>query len=174
MGSEQQLAMNPPSIRWWQRMIQTLAMTDLMSAAFLAKYLYRMDLAVLKWSHGRNSLTTWLAGLPVVVLTTTGAKTGKARTVPLAGFPDGDNLFLIPSSFGASHHPAWFHNLSANPRVQINLNGESKEYQARVVDDEIEREVYWQLALDYYPGYQLYAHRSGGRQIPVILLEPVR
>lgn len=147
-------------------------MTNILSTGFLVKYLHRMDGAVLRWSHGKYSLTNWLSGLPVVVLTTTGAKTGKVRTVPLAGFPDGDNIFLVPTSFGTPHYPAWYHNLIANSQVKINLNGETRKYHARIVEEKKERDSYWQIALDYYPGYEAYEHRSGGRKIPIVLLEP--
>lgn len=164
--------MKQTPVRWWQRIIQRLAMTDLMSSGFLSRYLHHIDWPFLKWSQGKHSPSTWLSGLPVVVLTTKGARTGKPRTVPLAGFPDGDNIILVPTNFGARHFPAWYHNICADPQVQININGESKEYLARIIDH-AHRDKYWQLALDYYPGYQLYEQRSGGRQVPIVLLEPV-
>jgi deazaflavin-dependent oxidoreductase (nitroreductase family) len=159
-------------IRWWQRIIQRMAMTDFLSSGFLSRYLHHIDAPFLKWSKGQHSLTTWLSGLPVVVLTTKGARTGKSRTIPLAGFPDGDNIVLVPSSFGTRHYPAWYYNLCANPQVQIHVDGETRQYHAIIVDHE-RRGKYWQLALDYYPGYQLYEQRSGGREIPIVLLEPV-
>jgi len=148
-----------------------MAAIEYFSSGILSKYTHRWDAAVLKWSNGKKSLTTMLAGLPVVVLTTTGAKSGKPRTVPLAGYPDGENIILVASSLGSSRHPAWYYNLRADPEVQISINGEIRKYQARIVDKS-EREGYWQLALDYYPGYQAYEERAGGREIPIVLLEP--
>jgi deazaflavin-dependent oxidoreductase (nitroreductase family) len=112
-----------------------------------------------------------LTGLPVVVLSTTGARSGKARIVPLAGYPDGENIILVASSLGSVHHPAWYHNLRANPQVQLNINGQTGNYNARMVDKS-EREGYWQLALSYYPGYVEYEKRCGGRKIPIVVLEP--
>jgi deazaflavin-dependent oxidoreductase (nitroreductase family) len=159
-------------IRWWQRIIQRLAVTEFISSRFLALYLHRMDAAVLNWSNGRKSLTTMLTGLPVITLITTGAKSGVTRTVLLAGYPDGEDIVLIASSFGSQNYPAWYYNVRANPQVQISMNGETSKYQAHLVE-RTEREKYWQLALDYYPGYQSYEQRSGGREIPILVLEPV-
>jgi len=130
-----------------------------------------MDGAVLKWSKGKRSLTTLLAGLPVVVLTTTGARSGKPRTTPLAGYPDGENIILVASSLGSNHHPGWYYNLKANPEVQLSINGQTGKYVARISDNS-EREGYWQLALSYYPGYLAYEKRCGGREIPIVVLEP--
>jgi deazaflavin-dependent oxidoreductase (nitroreductase family) len=58
-----------------------------------------------------------VSGLPVVMLTTTGAKTGRQRTRPVLGIPDGERLILVGSNFGRPHHPAWYHNLRAGPRA---------------------------------------------------------
>ena len=160
-------------IRWWQKIIQRLAMTEFISSRFLAKYLHHMDTAVLKWSNSRYSLTTVLTGLPVINLITTGAKSGQLRSVLLAGYPDGDNIILIASSLGSTNHPAWYHNLCANPDVQIRLCGETRTYEAHIVEG-TQRERYWQLAMDYYPGYQAYESRAGGREIPIVLLQPIK
>jgi deazaflavin-dependent oxidoreductase (nitroreductase family) len=111
-------------------------------------------------------------GLPVVFLSTTGARSGKSRNVPLAGYPDGEKIILIASSLGSVHHPAWYHNLRANPRVQLSINGQTGNYNARIANKS-ERDDYWQLALDYYPGYQAYEQRCGRREIPIVVLEPV-
>ena len=147
-------------------------MTEFISSRFLARYLHRIDAAALKWSHGRTSLTTMLTGLPVVTLITTGAKSGKSRVVLLAGYPHGEDIVLIASSFGSQNNPAWFYNLCADPTAQISLNGGIRKYRARSVSHH-EREKYWQLAVDYYPGYLAYEKRAGGREIPILLLQPL-
>ncbi len=164
--------MKQSPIRWWQSIIQRLAAIEFISSGILSKYLHRWDAAVLKWSNGKKSLTTRLTGLPVVVLTTTGARSGKTRTVPLAGYPDGENIILIASSLGSLQHPAWYYNLCANPQVQLSIDGQTGNYNARIAAKS-EWERYWQLALDYYPGYQVYEERTGGREIPIFFLEPV-
>ena len=160
-------------ISWWQRIIQRLASIEFISSGFLSRYLHRWDAAVLKWSNGKKSLTTIFTGLPVVVLTTTGARSGKPRNVPLAGYPDGENIILIASSLGSLHHPAWYYNLKAYPRVHLSIKGQTGNYNARIAN-ELEWKRCWQLALDYYPYYQSYEERTGGREIPIFVLEPAR
>jgi deazaflavin-dependent oxidoreductase (nitroreductase family) len=164
--------MHYPQIPWWQRLIQRLAMIEVISSGFLSKYLHRMDTTVLKWSQGRKSLTTMLTGLPVVVLSTTGARSGVTRTTPVAGIPDGEKIILIPSNFGSTAYPDWYYNLRAHPEVKLSLNGQIQEYVARIADQE-ERQNYWQLAVYYYPGYQSYEKHKAGREIPIIVLRPV-
>jgi len=144
--------MDLPNIPWWQRIIQRLASIEFISSGFLSKYLHRMDTAVLNWTHGKKNLTQMLTGLPVVVITTTGAKSGKPRTIPLAGIPDGEKIIL---------------------RAQLGQNGDSREYTARIANQD-EWGDYWSLAVHYYSGYQSYLERSGDREIPLFVLEPVR
>ena len=165
--------MHYPRVPWWQRFIQRLAMIDLVSTRFLAKYLHRMDAAVLQWSQGKKSLTTMLTGLPVVVLSSTGARSRKPRTIPVAGIPDGEKIILVPSSFGNKNYPGWYYNLRAVPKVELSLNGHKQDYLARIANPE-EQQEYWQLALYYYPGYQFYEERAGGRKIPLFILEPIQ
>lgn len=159
-------------IPWWQRFIQRLAMIEVISSGFLSHYLHRIDASVLNMSQGRRTLTTMLTGLPVVLISTTGAKSGKTRTIPLAGIPDGDKIILIASWFGNPNYPAWYYNLQANPEVRVSENGSSKKYVARVAAGK-ERHDSWQLAVHYYPGYQQYAQRTSGREIPIVILEPL-
>jgi len=164
--------MDYPHIPWWQRFVQRLAMIEVISTGFLSKYLHHMDTAVLRWSHGRKNLTEMLTGLPVVVITTTGAKSGKPRTIPLAGIPDGEKVILVPTHFGRDTYPAWYYNLLANPRAQLQQNGKPREYISRIANQD-EWEDFWNLAVHYYPGYQSYRERSGDRDIPLFVLEPV-
>lgn len=147
-------------------------MIEVISTGFLSKYLHHIDTAVLRWSHGRKNLTEMLTGLPVVVITTTGAKSGKPRTIPLAGIPDGEKVILVPTHFGRDTYPAWYHNLLANPRAQLQQNGKPREYISRIANQD-EWEHFWNLAVHYYPGYQSYRERSGDREIPLFVLEPV-
>jgi len=110
----------------------------------------------------------------MVMLTTTGSKSGLPRTVPLLGFPDGDKVVVIASSFGNSKHPAWYLNLRANPRATLAFHGEpARPYVAREASG-VEREAYGQRVAGAYPGYNAYKERTGGREIPVIVLEPAQ
>lgn len=165
--------MNLPHIPWWQRIIQRLASIEFISTGFLSQNLHKIDTAVLNWTGGKKNLTQMLTGLPVVVITTTGAKTGKPRTIPLAGLPDEDRIILVPTHFGQHTYPAWYYNLCANPTAQLHQNGLIKEYTARTADPD-EWDHYWNLAVHYYSGYQAYLERSGEREIPLFVLEPIK
>ncbi|MCB2178462.1 nitroreductase family deazaflavin-dependent oxidoreductase [bacterium] len=153
------------------RLIKRLAATRF-GIWLLADTLHRMDAPVLRWSHNRTSLTTWLTGLPVVVLTTTGAKSGLPRQTPLVGLVDGKKIILIASQFGRPRNPSWYYNLTAHPQVQVESKNRSGTYRAREAQG-AERQRYWDLAAAYYPGYTRYEQKAKPRIIPVIVLEPV-
>ena len=113
------------------------------------------------------------SGVPTVLLTHTGAKSGKETTTPLVYFTDNGNVVLIASQTGKPKHPAWYHNLKANPDVELWAGGRGGAYRAREAEDQ-ERERLWQLATKLYPGYDDYQQRADGarRRIPVIVCEP--
>ncbi len=111
-----------------------------------------------------------LTGLPIVVITTTGAKSGISRRLPLFSFLDGNKFILIGSSFGRKNNPGWYYNLLANPNCQLEHEGVEKSYLARKAAGE-EREKYWQQAVDAYIGYKNYAVWAKHRRIPVMILE---
>jgi deazaflavin-dependent oxidoreductase (nitroreductase family) len=140
-------------------------------AAIAAAVLMPIDLTLAKWTGGRLTLGSRLAGLPVVLLTTRGARTGQPRTVPLIGEFDGERIVVIGSSFGRQRQPGWYYNLRATPRATVALGGRSREYQAREATEQ-EREVYWKRAVVLYPGYAAY-ERWAGRRIPIMVLDPV-
>jgi deazaflavin-dependent oxidoreductase (nitroreductase family) len=152
----------------WQRRVQKLAALPFFSR-ILAGTLHHMDPAVLNTSRGKYTATSLLTGLPVVWLITIGARSGKLRTTPLIGIPDGNRLVLVASYFGKAHHPSWYHNLKANPEVHIKLNG----IQAHCLAQEVfspEYESLWEIAIEMYPGYASYKQRANGRHIPLISL----
>ena len=138
---------------------------------FLARTLHHLDGPALRLSRGRYSITSLFTGLPVVTVTTIGAKSGQPRSLPLVAIPNGANVILIASNFGQKHHPAWYYNLQTHPRVQLTYEGRTVTYVAReTVSDE--RERYWQQAVKLYSGYARYKERAGQRQIGVFLLTP--
>jgi deazaflavin-dependent oxidoreductase (nitroreductase family) len=139
-------------------------------SALLARLLYRVDKLLFRLTRGRFVITRF-AGLPVIQLTTTGAKSRKARTMPLVGIPDGDKIALIASNFGQKHNPGWYYNLKANPICLVRFDDKAMNYVAREVTD-AEYEKYFQLAISYYAGYEKYRERARQRHIPVIVLEP--
>jgi deazaflavin-dependent oxidoreductase (nitroreductase family) len=120
-------------------------------------------------SGGRVMLSRGL--VPILVLTTTGAKSGQPRTVPLACFPDGDGFYLVGSNFGREHHPAWSGNLLKTPRAEVSFEGRDFPVEARLLSDEEKAEV-WPRLLDIWPTYDRYVERSG-RNLRVFRLDPV-
>jgi deazaflavin-dependent oxidoreductase (nitroreductase family) len=108
-------------------------------------------------------------GAPMLLLDHVGAKSGIERTVPLLYITDGDQTAIIASKGGFSKHPAWFHNLRANPETTIQIGREHREVSARVAEGE-ERERIWKRALELWPQYAGYQARTE-RQIPVVVLD---
>jgi deazaflavin-dependent oxidoreductase (nitroreductase family) len=82
---------------------------------FYARTLHHIDGVVYRLTRGRATFVSWVAGLPIVMLTTTGAKSGRRHTCPLVALPDGDRMVVIASNYGQYRNPAWYHNLRANP-----------------------------------------------------------
>jgi deazaflavin-dependent oxidoreductase (nitroreductase family) len=109
------------------------------------------------------------AGRNVLLLTTTGAKSGLPRLVPLAYTRDGDRYVIVASKGGAPTHPAWYLNLVANPIVTVELGPEKFQARAVVAEDAERDRLYAQHAATY-PGFNEYQARTS-RRIPVVLLE---
>jgi deazaflavin-dependent oxidoreductase (nitroreductase family) len=130
-----------------------------------------LDRLVYRLSAGATTASSWLAGVEITMLTTTGAKTGRRRTLPVLGLPDGDGTILIASNFGRRHNPAWYHNLRADPRATIVVQGVRSEVVARELGG-AERERGYRSGDELYPGFIYYRRWARPRQIPVIRLEP--
>ena len=107
---------------------------------------------------------------PVLLVDHVGAKSGTKRTSPLVYARDGDNVILVASKGGYPKHPAWFHNLMANPDTQIQVGSSRREVHARVADAE-ERKRLWPKVVEVYAGYDDYQRRTD-REIPLVILEP--
>lgn len=108
-------------------------------------------------------------GAPMVLLTTTGAKSGRERTTPLVYTTDGDRLVIIASAGGADHHPAWYHNLTARPDVTLEVGPEQFPARARIVEEPERSRLYAQMAA-VMPGFNAYQEKTS-RTIPVVILE---
>ncbi len=137
---------------------------------FLSVALPPLDKLTLRLSAGKITLTG-LVGLPVIQLTTVGAKSGLRRTMPLVGLFDGEKIALVGSNFGRANHPSWYYNLKAHPRCWAEVGGRAREYIARSAEG-AEREKYWEMAISYYAGYEKYKVRAAPRVIPIMILEP--
>jgi deazaflavin-dependent oxidoreductase (nitroreductase family) len=121
------------------------------------------------YQNTRGIVGTRLDGLDILLLTTRGRKTGLVRTAPLPYFRDGQDYVLIGSNGGRDVHPAWYHNLRADRRVQIQVGARTWHARARVVEGE-ERERIWKLVTRDHPRYDRYVGWTD-RKIPVVVLE---
>jgi deazaflavin-dependent oxidoreductase (nitroreductase family) len=153
-----------------QRLIRRLAATR-PGSWFFARTLHHADRLVYRLSRRRTTLAALLSGLPVVMLTTNGARSGRETTVPLLGFEEGEAVVLVASNYGQAHHPAWYHNLRAHPRARIAVRGTWRDVVAQEVDSP-ERERYLAVATEVYPGYSRYEARAAPRRIAVFRLIP--
>jgi deazaflavin-dependent oxidoreductase (nitroreductase family) len=126
---------------------------------------------VYRLSGGRLGQT--LPGVPgrMLLLDHVGARSGARRTSPLLYIEDGANVVIVASKGGYPKHPAWFHNLKANPETTVQIGPEHRAVWARVATPQ-ERERLWPLCVEAYPGYADYQKRSKGREIPLVILEP--
>jgi deazaflavin-dependent oxidoreductase (nitroreductase family) len=108
-------------------------------------------------------------GVPTLLLTTTGRRSGEPRTTPLIYGRDGDAYVVVASKGGAPQHPAWYLNLSADPQVELQVADEVIPARARTATPE-ERGRLWQLMAAVWPSYDDYAQKTE-REIPVVVLE---
>jgi F420H(2)-dependent quinone reductase len=123
-------------------------------------------------SSGGTVGTTLLdTGLPVIIVTHTGNKTGAIRKTPLMRVKDGNSYVLVGSKGGAPTNPVWVHNLRVNPDVEIRDETVVRPMRVREVEDEAERARLWKLAIAAYPPYTEYQERTA-RRIPVFVAEP--
>ena len=111
----------------------------------------------------------WKRGTKILLLTTTGRKTGRQTTTPLIYEQDGDRYVVIASQGGAPTHPGWYLNLSKTPEVEVQVKDEVFRARARTAEGE-ERERLWRLAARQWPDYDKYVKRTD-RRIPLVVLE---
>ncbi len=135
-----------------------------------ARVLHHIDRPVYRLSGGRNTFTTLVSGMPVAMLTTTGARSGAERTVPVVGLPTPDGLAVIASNYGQHSHPAWYYNLRASPQGRVSVDGETWAFRAREATGG-ERAGIWAQALKVYPGWSQYERRASHRTIAVFVLD---
>jgi len=152
----------------WQRGIRRFAASGPGSWLF-SRTLDHLDRVAFRLTKGRHMVSSLLSALPVAMVTTTGARSGEPRTVPLLAMRTPDGMAIIGSWYGNAKHPAWRHNLRANPDGEVDVDGERWRFRAEEVEDE-RRERIWQEALRTYPGFTAYAKRAAPRRISVFVL----
>jgi deazaflavin-dependent oxidoreductase (nitroreductase family) len=143
----------------------------------MAKYIpsphdwVREQVELYESSGGTKGTTLRDTGLPVIIVTHTGNKTGAIRKTPLMRVRDGDRYVLVGSQGGAPEDPAWVHNLRANPRVELRDETVVRPMQVCEVKDESERDRLWKLAVAAFPPYAEYQAKTA-RRIPVFVAAP--
>jgi deazaflavin-dependent oxidoreductase (nitroreductase family) len=137
-----------------------------------ARVAHRLDRLVYRATNGRSTAASWISGLPVVMVTTTGARSGRAVTTPILGVREGGGIVVIGSNFGQAHHPAWVHNLRKNPHARVCVVGEPPHDAVAEEVQGAERERLIELATEIYPGFPQYVRRAAPRRIRVIRLIP--
>lgn len=130
---------------------------------------HRIDRQLLRLSNGRIS-TAMVT--PELLLTTTGARSGEPRVTPLTYFTDNGRVIVVASNYGGRRHPAWYHNVRANPQVTLAAGG----YEGAFVGEEVmgaERDRLWRIAKEWIPSYADYEQMTGGRTIPILAFSEI-
>jgi len=135
---------------------------------FILKVASKVDPILMRLTGGRVNMTGTNA---VVVLHHIGAKTGQARQTPLLYFTEGQNVILVAGNGSLPCHPAWLHNVRANPNVELWVGKRGGPYRARVANAE-ERATLWPKASGLYSGYERYQELAGDREIELVICAP--
>jgi len=136
--------------------------------AMLFRLFKGIQIAVFRWTNGRGMST--MRGMPLLLLTTVGRKTGRFRTTPVMYIRDGDDYVITASNGGSDKHPIWFYNLQASPQAQIEVPGKRLQVSASVVTPS-ERERLWPQLVAQAPFFDNY-QKGTTRVIPMIRLRP--
>ena len=123
-------------------------------------------------SGGTQGTTLRDTGLPCIIVTHKGNKSGAIRKIPLMRVQDGDNYVLVGSYGGNPKHPVWVHNIRADPDVEIRDETEVFKMRVREITDDATRDRLWQISADAFPPYDEYQAKTD-RKIPVFLAEPL-
>ena len=122
-------------------------------------------------TNGAEGTTLRDTGLPCIIVTNMGNKSGAVRKTPLMRVADGENYVLVASWGGAPKHPVWYYNLKADPKVEIRDIDKVQTMYVREVTDETEKNRLWDIAVQAYPPYHDYQEKTD-RVIPVFIAEP--
>jgi deazaflavin-dependent oxidoreductase (nitroreductase family) len=133
--------------------------------------LFKLFVRTQAWLYAASGgrFASKLEGRPLILLTTTGSKSGRQRTVPVVPYFDGDQMYVMASLAGAPQHPAWFNNLRAKPDVGVQLGAERWRARAEVVPEGSERERLWKDIVASMPRFGEYQKKTT-RVIPLVKL----
>jgi deazaflavin-dependent oxidoreductase (nitroreductase family) len=124
-----------------------------------------------KYAESGGAEAADMKGMPIILLTTVGAKTGKLRKTPLMRVEHGGEYAVVASLGGAPKNPVWYWNIAKNPRVELQDGSVTRDYDSREVFGD-EKATWWERAVEAYPDYADYQTKTD-RQIPVFVLTPV-
>jgi deazaflavin-dependent oxidoreductase (nitroreductase family) len=130
-----------------------------------------LDRLVYRLTGGTTTASSFLGGVEITMLTTTGARTGRTSALPVLGVPDGDDTILIASNYGRPRNPAWYHNLRANPEAMAEANRKQFRVLAAIATG-TERDRLWNQHVAAFPYFGEYPAMTE-RVIPVISLERI-
>lgn len=170
MGLQHELGYDVRPGNAFQRAMQRVASWAPISRLF-QKVLHVVDRPLYRWSKGRLTVPGLVAGLPVIMVTTTGAKSGLPRSMPLLGVPIGDDIAIIGSNFGTERTPGWVANLEADPAATVAWRDRSVAVVARRATPE-ETERAFDVGAAFYSGFPAYRDRAAHREIRVFVLRP--
>jgi deazaflavin-dependent oxidoreductase (nitroreductase family) len=139
----------------------------------MLKALFRSLLSIVVFLYRRTGgkFGGTMQGLPVLLLTTTGRKTGRKRTTPLGYFEHDGGYVITASNAGFDTHPAWFHNLKSNPHVTLEIREKHLAAMAEPANPELHQQL-WARLVELAPGYRAYQTRTT-REIPIVILRPL-
>ena len=170
MGIRDDLSFNPGLPNPVQRGMQVVGATK--AGSWMAqRTIYRLDRPLYRWTDGKVTVPGVAIGIPVLLLTTTGAKSGLERTMPVMGVPLGEGIALLGTNFGQPKAPAWVFNLEAHPEAVVRWRDRSAVVVARPATD-AERELAWTNAARLYHGFAEYRKRITDRPVRMFILEP--
>ncbi len=160
---------DPQSMAWRRKVLVPLS-NNRLGYWYLTKVAPKIDATL------TPATKAWLSsvpGTPLLLITTTGAKSGKARTNPLTYWSRGDDVILMASNYGRDSHPAWLFNVKAHPDVTLLFRGKQGHYRARVAEG-AERDELWETSKSFIANYGSYEQRvAGKRDIQVVVCTPV-
>jgi deazaflavin-dependent oxidoreductase (nitroreductase family) len=168
MGLVQEVAYELPQPNAVQRAMWRITSSK-PGAWLFARTSHHLDLFVLKVTKGRWTAAGLLAGIPVITLVTTGARTGQRRSTPLLGVPMGDDLAIIGTHYGQPGTPGWYFNLRKQPLAEVTCNARTVTVRAREAEGSEWQEA-WNGARRLYSGYDAYARRITDRKIHIMVL----
>lgn len=151
-----------------------LAVADAMNdrGVYLGRRSTKVHVVLYRRSAGRiGRKVPGFPGAEIALVDHRGAKTGIARTAPLMYVRDGESIAVVASKAGQPTHPAWLHNLKANPETTVQVGSEVLPVRARIAGEE-ERERLFARFVALYPGYESYRERAHPRVIPIVILDP--